>query len=339
MACRNPEWVQKYTPDGRKKIIGIYERRPCRRCLLCRIDRRNYWEDRCDWEKLEKVSSAFVTFTYDSYRIPISKYLNGEATLLRDDFTKFIDRLQSGIKYHGVPSKLCKKNWTFYGVGEYGGVFQRPHYHVLFFGLDFFDCRKLFEKYWQYGIIDSLPILNGGIRYVLKYIDKQQFGDAAVKLYDESGRERPFWSGSTGLGAGLFYSQYDRIAMTGNYINLKGKERPAPDYYRKLFGYSDVTTKVEEKIAEYRKHNKDGDLLHDFDRYEQEMLHARERLLADKLILHGEPAYLHSHADYQPIGSVRQMMFREYERNKLDEAKLINSNIMAKLYEHNGELL
>lgn len=146
MACRNPEWIQKKTPDGKKKLTGIYDKRPCRRCLLCKIDRRNYWEDRINWEHLEKVSSAFVTFTYDQYRVPVGKMHDGRQTLARQDFTKFIDNLQRQINYHGVPSKLCKKNWTYYGVGEYGETLGRPHYHVLFFRTGLLGQQKPVPK-------------------------------------------------------------------------------------------------------------------------------------------------------------------------------------------------
>lgn len=324
------------TPDGKKKLIGIYERRPCRRCKLCKIDRQNYWSDRLEYEKLDKISSAFVTFTYDSYRCPIGE--TGNLTLQREDAKKFIDNLQRQIAYHGLPSKLCKKNWTYYGVGEYGGAFGRPHYHFLFFGLDFWDSKKLFESVWKRGIIDSLPILNGGIRYVLKYIDKQLWGEAAQKTYGDNFIEEPFWSASKGIGSKLFYTQYQRIAMKGTYVNMAGKERPAPDYYKKLFGYTDVNTRIDEKIRKFKEGHKNGDLNSGYDKWESELLFARDRLIADRMLMHGEATILE---DYEPqrYGAVRNMMYREFENARIKECDTINSAMLKVLYEHNGELL
>lgn len=324
------------TPDGKKKLIGIYERRPCRRCKLCKIDRQNYWEDRLEYEHIQKVSSAFVTFTYDAYRCPIGK--TGNLTLEREEIKQFIDRLQAQTRYHGVPSNLCKKDWTYYGVGEYGGKFGRPHYHILFFGLDFWDSKKLFESCWQKGIIDSLPILGGGIRYVLKYIDKQLWGDLAQKTYGDNYIQEPYWSASKGIGSGLFYSQYERIVMTGNYINIAGKERPAPQYYKTLFGYTDVQTRIDEKIRKFKEGHKNGNLEGDYDKWESELLYARDRLIADRMLLHGEGTILENY-EPQRYGAVRNMMYKEFEKGKIRECDTINRKMLELLYEHRGELL
>lgn len=106
---------------------------------------------------------------------------------------------------------LSAHNFKYLAVGEYGGdgqIFDRPHIHLLFFGLDFAVCKKIIAKSWQgKGIVKVLPILNGGIQYVLKYLDKQLFGDLAVKKYDQNGLQRPFQVHSLGLGNNLYKSQ------------------------------------------------------------------------------------------------------------------------------------
>lgn len=124
MSCSNPSFERVYTPDKRRFYTGMYVKRPCRWCLNCRIDKRNYWEDRLNYERLRMKSSAFVTFTYDDYRIPLNSH--GVPSLRRKDFTRFIDRLQRQLNYHGLPD-FCFSDWSYYAVGEYGDQFGRPH--------------------------------------------------------------------------------------------------------------------------------------------------------------------------------------------------------------------
>lgn len=124
MACNNMQFRQRMTPDGRKKLIGIYDAYPCRWCMQCRIDRRNYWEDRLNYAHLVHKSAAFVTFTYDDFRVPLNMY--GQPTLRKSDWTKFRDNLKRQLRYHGYP-KLCFPDYKYYVVGEYGDQFGRPH--------------------------------------------------------------------------------------------------------------------------------------------------------------------------------------------------------------------
>lgn len=129
MSCYSPGHLPVYQPGkphtAKYALPGVFTEIPCRVCAGCRMDRTNYWEDRLNYARLETKSSAFVTFTYDMWRVPLNS--RGVATLVRDDLTRFIDRLRRQVSYHGVPSDLCDKKWSYYAVGEYGGSFLRPH--------------------------------------------------------------------------------------------------------------------------------------------------------------------------------------------------------------------
>lgn len=334
MACWYPFYNQRMTPDGRRKLVGIYDRFPCRWCISCRIDRRNYWQDRLDYAHLERKSAAFVTFTYDDYEIPLNHF--GEPTLRRSDLVLYIKNLRRQLDYHGYPP-LCFKNFQYYAVGEYGDRFGRPHYHVLFFGLDFHECRNIFLKVWKKGLIDSLPILDGGIRYVLKYMDKQQFGDKKKEMYDDNELEAPFSSLTTGIGNGLFFSQYNYIRANGTYKNLAGKDRPIPPYYRDLFGATSSQPDFERRLSEFERLHNGKVSLADFDMYEADMLYSRERFYAEKMLSGGNPAVVpRSGANRQKYGAVRQYMFQQYERNKFTEFDAVNSAVLDKLYSLGG---
>lgn len=122
MSCDNP-WFKPHKDHNNRIIKGIFDQIPCGICASCRRDNRNAWEDRINFDKRGK-SSAFVTFTYDNNFITLNE--RGLPTLVRSDFSTFIDRLRHRTSYK-LPSALCRKDWTFYGVGEYGDQFGRPH--------------------------------------------------------------------------------------------------------------------------------------------------------------------------------------------------------------------
>lgn len=124
MSCNNLEFRQRMTPDKKKKLVGIYDAYPCRWCMNCRVDRRNYWEDRLNYAHLVHKSASFVTFTYDDFNIPLNQY--GKPTLLKRDWITFRDNLKRQLRYHGYP-QLCFPDYKYYCVGEYGDQFGRPH--------------------------------------------------------------------------------------------------------------------------------------------------------------------------------------------------------------------
>lgn len=219
---------------------------PCRWCLNCRVDKRNQWSDRAKWEYKKRLTGSFVTVTYNDIWLALKskrspKTGNIVAPLDYSDVRKFIQRIRAHLKYHKeMTGVLAQKDFSYIYVGEYGtngSAFDRPHFHILFFGLDFAMCKKLFADKWQFGFIDVLPILDGGINYVLKYMDKQLYGEQAVEHYDKNLLSRPKQVSSMSFGSSL-YSENKKYIETHNYSYKSGKvDRPLPPYYkRKLFG-------------------------------------------------------------------------------------------------------
>lgn len=259
MKIKNPHFMEK----GYIKWYLPYLEVPCGWCLNCRVDRQNWLSDAMNYEfKKYNYIGAFVTFTYDDNHIqPLANtsvddfYLGADGefhlfpflskpvqySLRRKDCKDFLKRVRSRIDYyykkHNLKNvDLCRKDFKYFCSGEYGDIFGRPHYHFVFFGLDYNFCQDIFYECWQNGLIDSKPIKSGCFEYVTKYLTKQCFGKQAKELYDNQNLERPFTSHSLGLGKGLILEQMDFIRSHNLcYLTDNNTLRPIPIYYRKYF--------------------------------------------------------------------------------------------------------
>lgn len=336
MACRNPHFKNLIDHKTGKKINGFYVQYPCRWCINCRIDKLNYWKDRLNYEHLKKVSSAFVTFTYDNINIP---HPEAGGSLLRYDFESLINNLRNRTRRikNQWAGTLNRKDWTYYGVGEYGDQFGRPHYHILFFGLDFWQAKQMFKETWPYGIIDSLPILDGGIGYVLDYINKQVHGKQSLEKYEANGLESPFTSCTPGIGNSLFFDQKEYCIEHGSYKNLAGKERPLEPYYLNLLKCKKELTHYPEKLLRWEHEYKDQFNIYKIDQYEQELLYARERFIGEKLRQKRIGTEILPNSPNAKYGSLRNFMYRQWRKNMIKEFEVYNQWTLEKLKEHQGE--
>lgn len=266
MACSHPfSLKQLYSHRGIFWNFKDYDI-PCGYCLNCRKDKQNYYIDRANYEYKKRLTASFVTFTYDdiwlldrcsvpdSFGRPIfdtdSKgNVSMRQTLNYSDLTKFIDNIRHYVCNHSdIQGVLCQPDFSYIYCGEYGDEFGRPHFHVLFFGLDFAFCKKIIFEQWKYGFIDVLPLLDGGIRYVVKYMDKQLFGHLAIETFDNLGRSRPRIRMSVGFGKGILNDNIESIIQNDfTYPVGIGLRRPVSPYWRRLItlGYrkNDVTKK------------------------------------------------------------------------------------------------
>jgi len=116
----------------------------CGQCLPCRSKRRRLWTHRLMLESLQHGMNTFVTLTYREDCVPrvvnTSEATTGTSTglptLRAVDLQLWLKRLRQEI----LPKRV-----RFYGVGEYGDVTERPHYHVMLFG--FPNCRYGRSRY------------------------------------------------------------------------------------------------------------------------------------------------------------------------------------------------
>lgn len=298
MSCSRPFEIKT------KKFSFItnsyYHYVPCGYCLNCRVDKANALTHRCEQELINFKCGAFVTLTYDDYHIVDNLVINKnglEATLNKNDLKRYLWRLKKNIKNKMPDNLLSAHNFKYLAVGEYGGdgqIFDRPHIHLLLFGLDFALCKKIIAKSWQgRGIVKVLPILNGGIHYVLKYLDKQLFGNLAKTKYDDNGLQRPFQIHSLGLGKNLYSDQKEYMKKHNGCYRWKGHDVPAPPYYKnKILVDSNKYLNYEnskQKYFTYEGHMpKDRYDLHDFN-IRQNLL--REKNINQSNFLHGRPMF------------------------------------------------
>jgi len=132
----------------------------CGQCLPCRINRKRTWAGRILLESLAHSESCFLTLTYAENALP-------EGNTLSDvhwrEFTKDI-----GFRY--------------FGCGEYGSHFNRPHYHLVVFGLGALAGEALATARWPYGFITSRPFSPAHARYVAAYTVKKMTSNDDERL-------------------------------------------------------------------------------------------------------------------------------------------------------------
>lgn len=194
MACYSPLTAYQYTWwQGGKLHKGISfkedsesERKlslPCGQCVGCRLERSRQWAIRCMHEASLHEENCFITLTYNNENCPKDMSLHYE------EYQLFMKRLRKAFP---------GKNIKFYMAGEYGELFDRPHFHAILFGVDFHD-RKYFkttgsgakldrsdilERIWDKGYSTVGNVTFESSAYVARYIMKKMTGKARL---DENG--------------------------------------------------------------------------------------------------------------------------------------------------------
>lgn len=131
------DWSRPYTkPGSTRRHTNV----PCGDCLGCRNGTARDWAVRCYHEALLHTktdrdpvtqietsipNSCMITLTYADNHLPSGQVLN------HPDFQNFIKRLRHARSREASP--------RFFMCGEYGGKFERPHYHAVIFGETFPD--------------------------------------------------------------------------------------------------------------------------------------------------------------------------------------------------------
>lgn len=114
--------------DPMKIKVGVLKHRatssgfalvPCGHCLNCSVNKARIWTSRIILEACSHDDSSFVTLTYDQFNLPDPPVLS------IPELQKFIKR----VRWHS------QKKLRYFAVGEYGDENQRPHYHIIFFGI------------------------------------------------------------------------------------------------------------------------------------------------------------------------------------------------------------
>lgn len=150
---------------------------PCGSCSECLANNSRSWAFRILQEASLHDNNFFVTLTYDDDHVPATMMLE------KDAISKFNKKLRTYLDRKGLDS-----SFRFYGVGEYGSNTARPHYHVIYFGLDIPDLKyeystengdlifssKFLEETWSNGFVTIGSVDVGSACYVARYCDKKK---------------------------------------------------------------------------------------------------------------------------------------------------------------------
>lgn len=242
-----------YTLDDFIKIVPV----PCGKCPECMNNRAKEIMFRIMQESKEHKSNYFITLTYNDDNLP----LNG--SLVKDEISKFNKKLKVYLNRKGL-----KSDFRFYGVGEYGSKGLRPHYHVIYFGLELDDLEfysttengdilytsKFLESVWSNGFVTIGEVTPQSAAYVARYTEKKKLlTKEEKKLFLDAGFVPEFSCQSMRPGIGANFYQKSVVSfLKGCYtFNVKGTSFQLPKYYRdKLKKDTDIDDDI---LAEYQK--------------------------------------------------------------------------------------
>ena len=220
---------------------------PCGQCIACRISKRREWTIRMLHELEDHKESVFVTLTYSDNYLPENK------SLKKEDLQKFMKRLRKSLEPTG-------RKIRYFACGEYGDQTERPHYHLILFGLGLSnEDRTYIMDAWPYCDWSNSHIRNksfglvepDSIRYVAQYIDKKFTGDKANAEYTEKGRQPCFRCLSLGIGKIGVIKNREQIIQSKK-LTLNGIPMQLPRYYINRLGIP--TDSLREKSIEKDLH-------------------------------------------------------------------------------------
>lgn len=207
---------------------------PCGSCINCRLSYSREWSIRLMHERQMFDKACFVTLTYDNEHLPSDKSVSVTEMQL---FVKRLRKFFSGVRIR------------FFGCGEYGAKFSRPHYHLILFGIDFSDKSlirvfssskfplyksDILSKLWPFGFCSVGAVSFESCAYVARYVVKKVTG--SVRNVHYSGRSPEFarMSRMPGIGADWFEKHWSDVFPHDRVIIRKNALSKPPRYYLKL---------------------------------------------------------------------------------------------------------
>lgn len=206
--CISPITLKRNRDEWKEGIAHSTTRKvPCGKCPICIKRKVNNWVFRLTEEIKTSETSFFLTLTYDDLQLPLD--YNGNPTLQKTDFQKFMKRLRKHVKNDETKNRrVLRQNGEitpeytklkYYMCGEYGSKTQRPHYHMIILNLPlkYVQREALINSIWQHGHVDRAECNIKTIRYVVGYINK----GSIVPSNELDDRQKEFSLMSKGMGA------------------------------------------------------------------------------------------------------------------------------------------
>lgn len=197
----------------------------CGKCLQCLQEKSMEWAFRIMDESKKYPVSCFITLTY------ADAFLPSDGSISRRELQLFVKRLRKSL----YPLKI-----RYFGCGEYGHLFQRPHYHLIVFGWFPDDAwffrhqdgsdlyrSKTIEDLWRQGFVTVGKLSFNSALYCAKYMNKVDFirnprKDIVAPFVQMSNRP--------GIGYDSVYS----CDLSTDKIYCNGKGIKIPRYYLKV---------------------------------------------------------------------------------------------------------
>lgn len=195
---------------------------PCGKCAFCIKKQIDAWCLRLSHEMEVSSSAHFITLTYNDEHLPQSKELE----------KKHLQAYFKRVRYHN-------KGLRYFGVGEYGSNFGRPHYHAVVFNV---DDPEILSSAWtrildkktgeliEMGHMSGSKATMGRIRYMVSYMALPQ---------DVKHKQPPFriMSRNPGIGKNYVekYKHWHR-ARSDSVVYVNEMANAMPRYYKdKIF--------------------------------------------------------------------------------------------------------
>ncbi|QGF19328.1 replication initiation protein [Antarctic microvirus CAA_003_V_9] len=200
---------------------------PCGKCPQCLKKRSQEWIFRLSEQDKISTSSSFLTLTYETDTVPLSK--NGFMTLEKRDLQLFFKKLR----------KIEPQKIKYYACGEYGTKRKRPHYHVILFNS--ISSQQTLEKLWNHGTCFIGTAQNGSIAYVTGYVMKPRI----AKQHQRDDRSSEFALISKKLGLSYVSpatTTFHNALIDRNYLTDGEKKQSMPRYYQnKIFNKTNLS--------------------------------------------------------------------------------------------------
>lgn len=242
-----------------------FQQIPCGKCISCRLKRSRDWALRVMLEAEKYPNNYFLTLTYNDANLPTvdelhadGEFIEGVPTLVKRHLTLFMKRFR----------RRYGEGIRFFACGEYGSLYERPHYHLCLMNCpDFSDKLQFYRRDQETGdILYILPEIddiwqneNGYCRgfstiaplswntaaYTARYIMKKQLGkNSLAKLEKENPGttykvpEYVVMSRRPGLAKDYFDEHKQEIYLTDSIVAKFGdrlyETKPAR-YFDKLY--------------------------------------------------------------------------------------------------------
>jgi len=268
MPCYKPKQVgYKVLPTGKKELSwSPFDRScthtldlPCNRCIGCRLKHSREWGIRCMHESKMHEENSFLTLTFSPEGLAAA-CPNGSVS--KEHIRRFMKDLRNKLRFlrPGLEVK-------YYGCGEYGDQFGRPHYHICLFGYDFPDKRyfgksfKGFSRYiskslddiWSYGNCSIGDLCLETASYTARYCLKKISGAMSKAHYGERHPEFSAVSKHPGIGYSWYQKWFDVDVVPHNCCIVNGQPCYIPKYYLDLWKDRDPAAYEAAKIERMLK--------------------------------------------------------------------------------------